>query len=51
MRKLLIVASLLLLLAGCITIPGSSSCNQPSQGEREKCYSEAAYAAILLRGD
>jgi hypothetical protein len=50
--RLLIVASLLLLLAGCITIPGGSDCgSKPDQGEREKCYSDAAVAAAILHND
>lgn len=52
MKKLLIIASLFLLLAGCITIPGGSDCgSKPSQGEKEKCYSDAAVAAAILRTD
>ena len=52
MRKLLIIASLFLLLAGCITMPGGTNCgSKPSQGEREKCYSDAAAAAAILRND
>ena len=50
--RLFVVAALLLLFAGCITIPQGSDCaSKPDQGQRDSCYSDAAFAAAMLRSD
>lgn len=52
MRRAIIFASLLLLLAGCITLPGGTNCgSKQDQDERDRCYSDAAVAAAIIRND
>lgn len=52
MRKLLAIAALFILFYGCITLPGGTNCSgKQGQDERDKCYSDAAVAAALVKND
>ncbi len=52
MRKLLAMAALFLLFSGCITLPGGTNCgSKQDQDERDRCYSDAAVAAAIVKID